>query len=145
MKTSHQSPVARRIVAALGIATLMTLPSTGIAQPKGAERLLKLNRPATPAALQSDRAGAPAPRLCPRCTDTWVKVTTPAFKGAHPRETHLVKQHACPGCGTERITTGHGKNRTTDILHVCTTCGSTGRNGGALEGSGEPTHGMTRH
>ena len=124
MKTRIASSITRHTILALGIAALFNLPSDGIAQEKGAEKLLKLNRLQTTGDVQAVQSGDTVVMSCPKCKDIWVTVVETTFKGANPQETNLVKQHQCPGCGSQQVTKGHGKAKTTEIIHVCKACGS---------------------
>jgi hypothetical protein len=124
MKTRIESSITRRTLLALGVAALFALPVAGIAQEKGAEKLVKLNRIQTTDNLQAVKPGDTIVMSCPKCKDIWVTVGEPAFKGAGAKQERVVKQHQCPGCGSERVTTGHGKAKTTEIVHVCKACGS---------------------
>jgi hypothetical protein len=128
----------------LSIAALLVLPSFANAQDKGAEKLMKLNRIATPADIQAVQPGDTIVMSCPKCKDTWVTVVEPTFKAASPTETHVVKQHQCPGCGSERVTTGHGKAKTTQIVHVCKACGSKDATCCVMKKGTGPTRGMTQ-
>jgi transcription elongation factor Elf1 len=60
---------------------------------------------------------------CPKCKSEFVTVTTPAFKGNTP-VTRLVERHACPDCGTKRVSTGYGKAKVETVVHTCGGCKS---------------------
>jgi len=142
MKTGNSISITRTASLALGLAALLALPSYGVAQVKGAEKLLKLNRIQSPADVQQVQAGDRVVMSCPKCKDIWVKTVEPTFKATHPKETHLVREHQCPGCGSQKVIQGHGKTKTTTLVHVCTACGSQDANCCVMRKGGEPTPGM---
>lgn len=134
---------AIRSCLALAVAGIIAVPASASAQEKGAEKLMKLGRIQTMEDVVVVEAGDTIVMSCPKCKDTWVKVVQPTFKGANAKQTATVKQHQCPGCGSERVTTGHGKAKTTEIVHVCTACGSTEATCCVMKkGSTTPTPGM---
>lgn len=124
MKTRMPSLLSRSALLTVAVAGLVILPSVAPAQEKGAERLMKLNRIETPADADAVQAGDTIVMSCPKCKDTWVSVAQTTFKPANAPSERLVKQHQCPGCGSERVTTGHGKAKTSTYVHVCKNCGS---------------------
>jgi len=142
MKTSIHCRLTRAAILTVTMAGLVALPSAALAQEKGSERLMKLNRIETPADADAVEAGDMIVMSCPKCRDTWVTVAQTTFKPANAPSERLVKQHQCPGCGTERVTTGHGKAKTTTYVHVCKACGSKDVNCCVMQKGTGPTPGM---
>ena len=95
-------------------AALVTMPSSSVAQEKGAERLLNLNRSAKSAAAVAD-----TPVMsCPKCKDTLVTVAQPPGRGGRVEMAKIVK-HQCPACSTKIETNGVGKQATNIVKHGC--------------------------
>jgi len=124
MKTTRTFLPIQTALTALAVAALVTVPVAASAQEKGSERLMKLNRIETTADATAVEAGDTIVMSCPKCKDTWVTVVETTFKPANAQSERLVQQHQCPGCSTKRVTTGHGKAKTTTYVHVCKACGS---------------------
>jgi hypothetical protein len=102
-------------VMALAAVTFVTAPISSVAQEKGAERLLKLNRPA----ITSTAVKAQAPVMsCPKCIDTVVAVAQPTGKGGRVETANIVR-HECPSCSTKIVTQGAGKNAENIVKHEC--------------------------
>ena len=85
MKTRHELLTARYMIVAPGIAVLFGLRSAAIAQEKGAEKLMKLNRLPASEDVQAVQHGETVAMSCPKCKDIWVTVMKPTFKGAAAR------------------------------------------------------------
>lgn len=68
------------------------------------------------------KTGAPAAAMsCGGCKSAFVRVTAPAFKGTSPTAA-LVERHGCGSCGTQWMTTGHGKAKADVAAHTCSGC-----------------------
>lgn len=113
-----------RSLLAAALAGLAWLPATALAQTKGAEQLMKLQRLDTPADLGKVAAGDVIVMSCPKCKDSWATVVRPTGKAVHPKDTKTVRRHECPGCRTTLATQGTGKQAKDVVKHVCTHCGS---------------------
>lgn len=131
----------RAFVAALGGLTL--LASSVLAQEKGAERLMKLNRLNTVADVQKVEVGDTVVMSCPKCKDTWVTVVEHTGKAVNPKETKVVQRHTCPGCETKLVTEGAGKQAKEVVKHVCKQCGSEDAFCCVIKKGSAPTKGMT--
>jgi hypothetical protein len=128
----------------VAVAGLAVLGNSALAQEKGAERLVKLNRPA---AAPKSQAAAPttAPMPCAKCQDVVQQVPDWSAKGgavlmAGGQPTKLEVRHLCEGCATAWSTVGHGKAKQDVATHTCTSCGadsksccSTAKNGRAKQ------------
>ena len=147
MKTTHRilnASLCCCVMLALGV---MALPQTLNAQQQGqgAKQLLKLNRITTAEDLQAVEPGDTVVMACPKCKDTWATVVQTNFKGAKAKNTTQVKQHQCPGCGSKKITKGHGKAKTTEIVHVCTHCGNPDMTCSVMKKPATPAAGGHQH
>jgi len=132
---------ATLIVAVAGFALLM---NAVLAQEKGAERLMKLQRLNTPADVQKVEAGDTIVMSCPKCKDTWVKVVQPMGKGGR-QETANIQRHECPGCDTKIVTEGVGKQAKSVVKHTCKQCGSEDMSCCVMKKGAGPTPGMEEH
>lgn len=104
---------------AIGLVTMLaaTAARAEVMTKGGAAGLF--NAPATrSAATAIPRSGCGA---C--CKSEFRTLTVPTFKGTTPR-TVTVENHACPNCGTEWVSSGHGKARTETAVHACGGCKS---------------------
>ena len=108
-------------LAGLALAGLILLPTPGLAQEKGATKLLRLN---TVADVEAVQPGDTVVMSCPKCKDSWVTIVTPPTKTGAKAETHVEARHDCPDCEHKYVTEGHGKMKTDKIIHVCKMCGS---------------------
>lgn len=129
------------IVAVAGIALLA---NSAVAQEKGGERLMKLQRINTPADVQKVEAGDTIVMSCPKCKDTWVKVVQPMGKGGR-QETANIQRHECPGCDTKIVTEGTGKQAKSVVKHTCKQCGSEDMFCCVMKKGAGPTPGMDEH
>lgn len=129
----------------VAVATLSFLASHGMAQEKGGERLMKLQRLNTVADVQKVEAGDTIVMSCPKCKDTWVTVVQPTGKVAKPTESKSVMRHACPGCNTKIVTQGVGKQAENKVVHVCKQCGSEEVSCCVMKKGTGPTKGMEGH
>lgn len=120
----HLRHMLLRCALALAVAGITLLPSSSLAQVKGGERLIKLNRLDTIEAIQAVKPGDTIVMSCPKCKETWVTVVQPPAKGDQ-RDTATIQRHECPGCKTTLVTEGVGKQAKSVVKHVCTMCGST--------------------
>jgi ribosomal protein L44E len=159
MKTNENTCLIRSTVLAIAVLGLLAAPYAANSQPvggrgtspststKGAEQLLKLSRIQSETDLQSVQAGDTIVMSCPKCKDIWVRVVEPTFKGGRATQVgagtaRMVSEHLCPGCGTTRVTSGHGKTKTTTLVHTCSQCGSEDVNCCVMKKGGGPTMGM---
>ena len=142
MKTTRTT--VQTALTALAVAALVTVPIAASAQQKGegASKLKKLSRIESPTDADAIQAGDMIVMSCPKCKDTWVSVVETTFKGANTDNQTLAKVHQCPACGTERVTTGHGKAKETTYVHVCKACGSEDVNCCVMKKGAGPTPGM---
>jgi hypothetical protein len=146
MKTFQN--IARRLTrgVALGAVTAWALMSGGLmAQEKGAERLLKLQRLDTVADVQKVEPGDKIVMCCPKCKDTWVTVVEKTGKAAHPQEKKRVLRHECPGCQTRIMTDGLAKPPKDKVVHTCKHCGSTDAFCGVMKPDAGPAQGKEKH
>ena len=125
----------------VAVAGLTLLANSALAQEKGAERLMKLQRLNTPADVQKVEAGDTIVMSCPKCKDTWVTVVQPMGKGGR-QETATVQRHECPGCSTKIVTEGVGKQAKDKVVHTCKACGSKDVSCCVMKEGAGPTKGM---
>lgn len=137
-------------VARYGFAIIVTglgfLTTGAVAQEKGAERLMKLNRPPA-AAMRQPAESKTVPMSCPKCQDVVKQVPDRSAKGgqilmAGGRPTKPVVQHLCEGCSTTLSVVGHGKAKQQVAEHTCTSCGADSKSCCATTKDGKPTSGM---
>ena len=121
------------------VAVLSLLPSLGLAQEKGAHKLLPLRHAED---LQQVEAGDTIIMSCPKCKDTYATVATKSFKGMQAEEIKTVVQHLCPTCSTTIKTEGSGRNAKNQLVHTCNTCGSQSVSCCLMKKDGGPTTGM---
>jgi len=125
MKTMHQtSGKLTRYVVALALAGLMALPTFALAQEKGAQKLMQLQKIDSVKALQTVDAGDTIIMSCPKCKDTYATVVEKTFKAASPEQLTKVPIHLCPVCETKVVVKGQGKAAESVLVHTCKTCGS---------------------
>ena len=146
MKRQYLQNRMIRCAVMVALVGLAWAPSQLLAQEKGAERLMKLNRP--PAAPTS-QAAVPktVPMSCPKCQDVVKQVPDWSAKGgqilmAGGRPTKSVVQHLCEGCSTTLTTVGHGKAKQDIAQHTCTACGAESKSCCSTVAHGKPTPGM---
>jgi hypothetical protein len=108
----------------LAIAGLAFASNDTLAQEKGAERLMKLQRLDTVADVQKVEAGDTIMMSCPKCKDTWVTVVQSTGKAVNPQDKKTVSRHDCPGCNSKIVTEGAGKQAKQIVKHTCKRCGS---------------------
>lgn len=135
-----------RLTLATALASLVLVTSTALALEKGAERLMKLNRPATaPTSLTAD--SKTVPMSCPKCQNMVKQVPDWNAKGgqilmAGERPTKSVVKHLCEGCSTTISVKGHGKTKQQVAQHTCTDCGAVSKSCCSTVQNGKPTPGM---
>jgi len=134
-----------RATLVVAVAGLALFTSGALAQEKGAERLMKLQRLNTPRDVQKVEAGDTIVMSCPKCKDTWVTVVEQTGKAAKPHETKAVLRHECPGCNTKIVTDGVGKQAQNKVVHTCSHCGSTEATCCVMKKGAGPTKGMEKH
>lgn len=146
MKTNTSTTLTKSInlsrsLAGLVIAGLILLPTLGLAQEKGATKLLRLNTVADAEAVQP---GDTVVMSCPKCKDSWVTIVqAPTKTGAKP-DTSTVARHECPGCEHKIVSEGHGKSKTDKLVHVCKMCGSEEAFCCVMKKGAGPTPGMEK-
>lgn len=146
MKTNTSTTLTKSInlsrsLAGLVIAGLILLPTLGLAQEKGATKLLRLNTVADAEAVQP---GDTVVMSCPKCKDSWVTIVqAPTKTGAKP-DTSTVARHECPGCEHKIVSEGHGKAKTDKLVHVCKMCGSEEAFCCVMKKGAGPTPGMEK-
>jgi predicted outer membrane protein len=121
------------------IAALALLPSLGLAQEKGATKLMKVQ---TVQNLQQVEAGDTIVMSCPKCKDTFATVVTKPLKGMQPDQIKAVVKHLCPTCTTSIQTIGAGKHATDKLVHTCNSCGSPDVSCCLMQKDGGKTTGM---
>ncbi|TAK97583.1 MAG: hypothetical protein EPO07_13035 [Verrucomicrobia bacterium] len=126
---------------ALAIAGLALLPSQGLAQEKGAQKLLKIQ---TVEDLQKVEAGDTIVMSCPKCKDTYTQVSEKSFKGVKADESKTVVIHLCSSCETKIVTKGTGKQAKDAVVHTCKACGSEEVNCCVMKKGSGPTPGMEK-
>ena len=143
MKTIHHlGQYLTRATLVAAVAGLALLPTHALAQEKGAERLMKLNRLNTVADVQKVEAGDAVVMSCPKCKDAWITVVENTGKAVNPTETKTVLRHQCPGCETKLVTEGVGKQARNVVKHVCKQCGSEDAFCCVIKKGSGPTPGM---
>ena len=143
MKTIHLlGQYLTRATLVAVVAGLAFLPTHALAQEKGAERLMKLNRLNTVADVQKVEAGDAVVMSCPKCQDVWITVVENTGKAVNPKETKAVLRHQCPGCETKLVTEGVGKQAKNVVKHVCKQCGSEDAFCCVIKKGSGPTPGM---
>jgi len=143
MKTiQHLGQYLTRATLVAAVAGLALLPTHALAQEKGAERLMKLNRLNTVADVQKVDAGDTIVMSCPKCKDVWITVVENTGKAVNPKETKTVLRHQCPGCETKLVTEGVGKQAKNVVKHICKQCGSEDAFCCVIKKGSGPTSGM---
>jgi len=145
MKTiNHMCKSAIRFgLAVAAIVSLLAAPQISSAQaPKGAEKLMQLQKVNTVEALQSVEAGDTIVMSCPKCKDTYATVVEKSFKGASPDQLKTVPIHLCSACETTIVTKGRGKSAKDTVVHTCKTCGSKDVSCCVVKKGAAPTPGM---
>lgn len=107
------------------LTALAILSGSVMAQEKGAERLLNLQRTSQPSVVSATKHGA---MPCPKCKDVAILTSDAMAKGGEAlntagRPTKAVTQHQCNSCATILKTTGQGKASQTATQHSCTAPG----------------------
>jgi hypothetical protein len=135
-----------RCTLAITLAGLGLLANAVLAQEKGAERLIKLNRPSTAPTSQGE-APKTVPMSCAKCQDMVKQVPDWSAKGGQILKaggipTKSVVQHLCEGCSTKLSVVGHGKAKQQVTQHTCTAGGADGKSCCSTVENGKPTQGM---
>lgn len=125
----------------VAVAGLALLGNSAVAQEKGAERLVNLQKRSAAPAVKQDKASDKIAMACPKCKDSWVSVVQPLEKNGR-QETAKVLRHECPGCKTKLVTEGVGKQAQDKVVHQCTQCGSENATGCATKPGAGATKGM---
>ena len=126
----------------LAVAGLAFANNTTLAQEKGGERLMKLQRLDTVAEVQKVEAGDTVMMSCPKCKDTWVTVVQSTGKAVSPQDKKSVLRHDCPGCDSKLVTEGTGKQAKQVVKHTCKNCGSADAFCCVMKKGAAPTKGM---
>ena len=143
MKTIHHlGQYLTRATFVVAVAGLAFLPTGALAQEKGAEHLMKLQRLNTVADVQKVDTGDTIVMSCPKCKDVWITVVENTGKAVNPKETKTVLRHQCPGCETKLVTEGVGKQAKNVVKHVCKQCGSEDAFCCVIKKGSGPTQGM---
>lgn len=122
-----KQPIISTLLLGAGLAVaLMLATATSIqAQEKGSARggATQLLKPIkTVGDIEALQPGDAVVMSCPKCktmTVNYVETT----KG-HIKEEKVKQAHLCPGCETKIQTTGYGKAKKDEVVHVCQKCGS---------------------
>jgi len=132
--------------AVLTIASLALWPGFTAAQEqvKGAQKLIQLNAIKTVADAEAVQAGDMVVMSCPKCKDSWVTIVEPPTKTGAKPETKVIARHECPGCTHKFVTEGHGKDKTSKLVHVCKQCGSEDAFCCVMKKGAGPTPGMEK-
>lgn len=133
-----------RTLAVIAATGLLTLPLLTSAQEKGATKLIQLNSIKTVADAEAVQPGDTVIMSCPKCKDSWVTIVTPSTKTGAKPETSTVARHECPGCENKYVTEGHGKAKTSKLVHTCKMCGSEDAFCCVMKKGSGPTPGMEK-
>lgn len=106
---------------ALAVAAFAALPNQALAQEKGAQRLMKIQKVED---LQKLDAGDIIVMSCPKCKESYAQVVEQTYKTVKPEELKDVTLHLCSSCDTKIATSGVGKQAKDTLVHTCKTCGS---------------------
>jgi hypothetical protein len=142
MKTANMIK-AILLGSSLAVALALATPQSAQSQEKGSARggATQLLKPIkTVQDLEGLKAGDAVVMSCPKCktmTISYVERT----KGQVTEE-KIKQEHLCPGCETKIETTGFGKAKKDQVVHVCKKCGSEDVMCCALKKSTGPTKGM---
>lgn len=95
---------------------------------KGGEHLLMLQGLTTKQDLDSLKTGDSVAMVCAQCKTVWVTRVKQGVKGAQilqesGQPTEGIGTHACQGCNSKWIVTGHAKGNITELQHSCGACG----------------------
>jgi hypothetical protein len=136
---------AVRFGLAVAVVSLLSAPLVSSAQaPKGAEKLMQLQKINTVEALQSIEAGDTIVMSCPKCKDTYVQVVEKSLKGANQDQLKTIPIHLCSACETKIVTEGQGKAAKNTLVHTCKTCGSKDVSCCVMKKGAGPTAGMEK-
>lgn len=134
---------AVRFGLAVAVVSLLSAPLVSSAQaPKGAEKLIQLQKINTVEALQSIEAGDTVVMSCPKCKESYASVVEKSFKGANQDELKKMTIHLCSACETKIVTKGHGKSAKDVVVHTCKACGSKDVSCCVMKKGTGPTPGM---
>jgi len=90
----------------------------------GAAKLIQLKPIQTAEDAQAVEAGDTVVMSCPKCRNSWMTIAPEPYKTGATAPEKKVLRHECPGCSAKIVTEGHGKAKTTKMVHVCKNCGS---------------------
>lgn len=125
MKTKSQNcKCLAGLITALAITGMAWLPSSALAQEKGASKLIQLKPIETVADAEAVAPGDTMVMACPKCKNSWVTIVEKPTKTGAQAESTTVQRHECPGCEHKYVTEGHGKAKTEKLVHTCKKCGS---------------------
>jgi hypothetical protein len=130
------------------LALAVAFTSTSVAADKGSARggaseLMKLKPIKTAEDIAAIQAGDSVVMACPKCKSIYVTVVQKENKPGTASEL-AAERHLCPGCATTIETTGHGKAKKDEVVHVCKDCGSKDAFCCVLKPGSGPTKGMPR-
>jgi hypothetical protein len=112
------SKTFNRSVAGLAVIAILLVPAISFAQGRGATQLMKPNVPKAVAAEKATPATEAATLKCPQCTDRVITVVQTPVRGVGV-QTKQIAQHQCTDCTQKFVTTGHGRARVTQTVHLC--------------------------
>lgn len=126
------------------ISTLTAITIMGgsvLAQEKGAERLLNLQRSSASRVVTGEHHGAMS---CPKCKDVAVLTSDAKAKGGEAlisggRPTKAIARHQCGTCATTLKTEAQGKASQTVAQHFCASAGMSAMSGCSSNGKASPT------
>lgn len=95
---------------------------------KGGEHLIMLNKVETKAEADSLKTGDTLAMVCAKCKTVYITRIKQGIKGAqllneggHAKE--LIGTHACAGCKSTLVVTGHRIDKKEVLKHSCNSCG----------------------
>lgn len=131
-------------LAGMAVAGILLLPMLGMAQEKGATKLLKLPAINTAADAEAVQPGDTVIMSCPKCKESWVTIVEKSPKTGAASTTTTVRRHECRGCENNYVTEGHGKAKTSKLVHTCKNCGSEDAFCCEMKKGSGPTPGMEK-
>ena len=122
---------------------------TDMADMKGGEHMLMLNRIETTQGLNALKTDDSIAMVCAKCKTVWSTRVQQGVKGAqilneHGQPTELIGTHPCTACGSTLTVTGHAKGDITELQHTCGACGADSAFCCAVKPGGGSTKGMEK-
>ena len=119
MKTNRINTLGRLTGMTIALAVFAGIGGLANAQEKGATRLLRM----TGSLVEPKSAPSNHKSMsCAKCKDEYVRRVDWTARGAN-KPTVTVVRHGCEGCGNTWVVSGHGKAKTNEAVHKCTSCG----------------------